>query len=225
MGINAVTTTAFIGQVAASMTSFGVSSTGGPTGDLTYVVALMGQFNRYTSMTPPDASICYTATCPLATGFAEFDTSSAGVFSIIPSTMTGTAVSINVGDSVHWNLGTTDGVTQTDTAAGTTPTSSGIVSGTGIRSYTYTFTTAGTYYFYNAGTPASKCSVIVAGMMGSSTAGSMMGSTASMMGSTASMMGSTASMMGSSATGGASAVAGVSGLAVAAAAAVALSFA
>jgi len=173
MNINQATFNAFIGNVAASMISFGVpgfSTPAAPTDDLSYVVARMGPFWRYATAGNAN-SICTDATCQLATGFAEFDTTAAGVFSVLLGGTAGsTTVTINQGDAVHWNLGVTDGVTQTATAGGTTAVSGGIASGSGatIRSFTYTFATAGTFYFYNAGTTSSACSVVVtaSGMTG-----------------------------------------------------------
>jgi len=165
--INQATFGAFLGQVAASMTSFGVVAGSGATGDLTYVVARMGPFWRYPTGMSSNNQICNAADCQLATGFSEFDITSGGAFTIlVGNTMTGTTVTVAIGDAVHWNLnGGTDGIVQTATAAGTTPLSGGISSGTGISSYTWTTATAGTYYFYNAGSTSNGCTVIVGNAM------------------------------------------------------------
>jgi len=170
MGINLATESAFIGQVAASLISYGVPSSAASMADeLVYVVALMQQFNRYTQSDAP-FSICMAADCPLAFAFAEFDTSSTGSWSLIYGGNIGsTSVTISQGDSVHWNLGLTDGVIQTGTSTSTQPLSAGVNSGTGIRSYTVQFNFLGAFYFYNAGSPSNRCTVNVV-HQGSSTA-------------------------------------------------------
>jgi len=146
------------------MLSFGVSDDTGPSGDLTYVVALMSQFNRYTSATPNAESICIAADCPLAYGFAEFDTNATGYFTIMSaaSGTVGTNVTINQGDSVHWNLGTDDEVSQSIGPDSSSDATDGIYSGyTDGSGFTWTFDTPGTYYFYNENAHASFCTVTV----------------------------------------------------------------
>jgi hypothetical protein len=217
MGITQVTETAFVGQVAASLTSFGVPSTSGATTDLGYVAPRMGLFGRYAS-TGSAFQVCGDSTCSLAFGMGEFDTSSTGAFSDI-SLLSGVAannyVCINVGDYVHWNLGATDGVTQADTITSTTPTTGGWSSGIGTRTYTLAFATAGSYYFYNAGATSNHGAVYV----GSTNCPSMMMSSSSS--STAS---TTSSSTAATGTGGASSVQQIStavfGAAVVAAAAI-----
>jgi len=205
MGINAVTETQFITQVAYSMISYGVpapSSPMLPTDDINYVASLMSQFNRYTGANA--ASVCIDVTCPYAHGFGEIDTSAAGIFSVIIGTGTGTTtLTVYAGDYVHWNLGAADNLIQSATAGGTTPMTGGIVSGTGFGSYIWQATVSGNYWFYNNRT-MSTCTVkVIAAPAGSSSAvtssSSMMSTSMTMMSSGMTMMSSGMTMMSTAA--------------------------
>jgi len=202
MMITQVIESAFIGQVAASLTSYGVPNLVTANSDLGYVVPLMQLFGRYSSGSGSAFQICGDlTTCSLAAGLGEFDTSSSGAFSDI-SLFTGNSannyVCINAGDSVHWNLGTTHGVTQADTITSTTATSGGWSSGvTGSQTYTYTFAAAGSFYFFNAGANSNHGAVYV----GSANCPSMASSSGSMASSSS---GSATSSTAATGTGGAS---------------------
>jgi len=171
MGINAVTETSFVTQVAESLFSFGVPhGTGAATDDITYVADLMSQFNRYANSNAFE--ICGAPSCPLAMAMAEIDTTASHAFSVLVGTGAGTTtLSINVNDYVHFNLGSTDGFVQTSSATSTVATPGGLSSGTGIRSYVQQFTTAGTYYFYNAAATSNHLTVNVATPSASSSTG------------------------------------------------------
>jgi len=153
MNINKETWSDFITQVATTLYSFGVPSTTTEPSETNYVLALLGQFNRGN----PAGSICTAASCDAWTAFAEFWSGSDDVAN--PGTQVkrwlnstgGYTVTIPVNGKVHWNIGTIHAVQQCDSTFTTDMTGAGTFSSGAVgamRTYTYQFTTPGTYYFY-----------------------------------------------------------------------------
>jgi plastocyanin len=167
----------FIGQLVATMNSFGVAAA-----DVTYAAALLGIFGR--NAATPTLQICSAANCNAATGFAEFssgvgsDGSTYAWVQTAPGTAAGTSsttVNVAVGSNVHWNIGAIHNVVQTDStfttlAGGWT---SGGIGATGT--FTQNFPTAGTYYF-KCGAHAYMTGTIVVGGTTPSSASSVVAS-------------------------------------------------
>jgi len=146
----------FIGQFANSMYSFGVPSTAGETGDTAYVLANMGQFLKGAPSSGIVGAICTASDCVAYNTFAEFTSGTDDTGGLTPPNSlrwlnsAGTStVSIAVGGSVHWNIGSAHFVVETDSSYNAK--SGGFSSSTaagGPATYTHVFPTQGTFYFY-----------------------------------------------------------------------------
>jgi plastocyanin len=160
----------FIGQLVATMNSFGVTSA-----DVTYAAALLGIFGR--NAATPTLQICSAANCNAATGFAEFSSglgSDGSTYAWVqtapgtPAGTTSTTVNVAVGSNVHWNIGGIHNVVQTDSTFTTLAggwTSGGIGA---TPTFTQNFPTAGTYYFKCAAHASMTGTIVVGGTTPSS---------------------------------------------------------
>jgi len=180
MGITPAIMTAFIGEVASSLTSFGVVLGSGVESEAGFIIPLMGLFNRYPT-NPTDTTtifgngfqICTAATCPLATQIVQFHVGDDNVITQLNAATT--TATIGQGDYVNFRYGATGGVTQTATATGTTAQAGGLASTLGTRTYTVQMNTPGTYYFYsNLAASGAKATITVTAS--SSSGSSMMAS-------------------------------------------------
>jgi len=170
MMINKAVFNDFVGNVAGSLTSFGVPSTGA---DITYASNLLMQFAGGSP-----SAICTQADCPAYMAFGEFTSGTVdGTLSWISSSDSATAVTqsltIAKGGNVHWNIGSVHNVVQTD--ATWTALTTGFTSGAGAGA-TATFnwnvgTTDATYYFVCAFHSTSMRGKIIVGNGGLSGSG------------------------------------------------------
>jgi len=152
-----------------TLQSFGITATGA-NGDLTYAGALLQQFG----LGAPQ-QICIQSSCPVWTDFAEFSSGQAadGTPRWYTASLT-SAVTIQAGGNVHWNIAPTHGVQQTASDFSTNVTGGAIPpTGPGVtRGLTVTFPTAGTYYFVGQGQTATMRGTITVTAVSSSAASS-----------------------------------------------------
>jgi len=147
----------FVGNLAGTLISYGVSSLTGPNDDLTGPAALLGMFLKGSP-----AEICSAADCAMYNDFLHFmtDADTFWVKGMDPKTMEG---KLMPGGALHFDLTAADNIVQADSAAGTTMKSGGMTSGAvgATRSYTVKLDTVGTYWFYSAKAPATKRATVV----------------------------------------------------------------
>jgi len=149
----------FVGNVVNTLESFGVPATSGANSDITYAAALLGQFMKGSA-----GEICGGPNCLPYTDFGEFTSgTTAAQYSWLAQDGTN-KVSIAVNGNVHFNIGSIHNVVQVDSTF-STPVTGGFTSGAvgATMTYTYQFTTAGTYYFYCAAHPTIMKGTIVVG--------------------------------------------------------------
>jgi hypothetical protein len=166
MKINKEVWDSFVNEVVNTLLSFGVSAAvDGP-----YAGALFGQF----LMGAPQA-ICTASDCAAYTAFGEFTSGTVdGSLAWISSTDQTQTLSIATNGWVHWNIGITHNVAQSDGSwnAITGGWTSGAIGAVG--GYSRQFTTAGTYYFICQAHPTlMRGTIIVGGSSGGSGAASV----------------------------------------------------